>query len=440
MQSLDMTSVSLSDTFAIKGTQETITITISRQEEQDNSVLKTQTPSRRNSNTSNSSSRSSTFNIHYIPFLGEDDMTSSGYSDPGISDNDLSPGASFHGSQEDLFTKSDTEDDFIEKDISNSQPTSFRSKKSFNNDGSSSPRTSPRTRSKWETVRQLVHWSPFVQVYKKQYPWVQLAGHQGSFRSGGGNGTVLKKCSKSEASALKALMSDCMKPYVPEFRRELETDGERYLEMQDLLRDFDNPNVMDIKMGIRTYLEEEITKGKDKLRKDMYQKMIEVDPNEPTAEEHLQLAITKPRYMQWRESISSSSTLGFRIEGIKSTDGKLNKDFKLTRTEEQVFTALRKFIDKDSHIVKAKFLTCLQSIYDTVEKSDFFKTHEVIGSSLLFVYDSNEQAGVWVIDFGKTVELPPGISVTHQLPWTLGNHEDGYLWGLENLISLWKKL
>ena len=162
MQSLDMTSVSLSDTFAIKGTQETITITISRQEEQDNSVLKTQTPSRRNSNTSNSSSRSSTFNIHYIPFLGEDDMTSSGYSDPGISDNDLSPGASFHGSQEDLFTKSDTEDDFIEKDISNSQPTSFRSKKSFNNDGSSSPRTSPRTRSK-----VCIHVCMYIVWFKK---------------------------------------------------------------------------------------------------------------------------------------------------------------------------------------------------------------------------------------------------------------------------------
>lgn len=48
----------------------------------------------------------------------------------------------------------------------------------------------------------------------------------GSFRAGGGNGTVLKKCSKSEASVLKALMSDCMKPYVPEFRKELETEGD----------------------------------------------------------------------------------------------------------------------------------------------------------------------------------------------------------------------
>lgn len=69
----------------------------------------------------------------------------------------------------------------------------------------------------------------------------------------------------------------------------------------------------------RTYLEEELTKARKKpsLRKDMYQKMVEVEPLAPTPEEQEQQAVTKPRYMQWRETISSTATLGFRIEGIK---------------------------------------------------------------------------------------------------------------------------
>lgn len=89
-----------------------------------------------------------------------------------------------------------------------------------------------------------------------------------------------------------------------------------YLQLQDLLSDFDQPCVMDCKIGVRTYLEEELSKAKEKpkLRKDMYEKMIQIDKDAPSDEEHRVKGVTKPRYMVWRETISSTATLGFRIE------------------------------------------------------------------------------------------------------------------------------
>ncbi|KAG8448780.1 hypothetical protein GDO86_015735 [Hymenochirus boettgeri] len=292
----------------------------------------------------------------------------------------------------------------------------------------------------WKKLKNMVHWSPFVVSFKKQYPWIQLAGHAGNFKAGE-YGKILKKYCENEQQCLEWLNRDILRPFVPHYFGMVEKEGETYNQMEDLLSEFDSPSIMDCKMGSRTYLEEELVKAREKpkLRKDMYEKMIAVDPNAPTEEEHRQRAILKPRYMQWRETLSSTATMGFRIEGIKRADGTCNTNFKKTRHKDQVISALEDFVDGNKNILK-KYLVRLKELKTALEKSEFFKSHEVVGSSLLFVHDATEQAKVWMIDFGKTVRLPCSQILDHRTPWIEGNREDGYLWGLDNLIIIFTEM
>ncbi|XP_076273833.1 inositol 1,4,5-triphosphate kinase 2 isoform X2 [Rhynchophorus ferrugineus] len=296
-----------------------------------------------------------------------------------------------------------------------------------------------RESSGWRKLRNIVQWTPFFQTYKKhRYPWVQLAGHQGNFKAGPDQGTILKKRCVKEEKCFQVLMKDVLRPYVPEYKGLVASDdGEsEYIQLQDLLGDFISPCVMDCKIGVRTYLEEELAKAKEKpkLRKDMYEKMCQIDQNAPTDEEHKLKGVTKPRYMVWRETISSTATLGFRIEGIRSADGTNSKDFKTTKTKEQIMSAFIRFTEGFPHAVP-KYIQRLKAIKATLEQSKFFETHEVIGSSLLFVHD-RYNANVWLIDFAKTIKLPNDIKINHNSKWKVGNHEDGYLIGITNIIKI----
>jgi len=85
--------------------------------------------------------------------------------------------------------------------------------------------------------------------------------------------------------------------------------------------------------------------------------------------------------------------------------------------------------------VRLKLIERLKELMSKFENSSFFKNHEVIGSSLLIIHNQNN-AGVWMIDFAKTVPTPDGITIDHKSNWRLGNHEDGYLFGLQNLILI----
>ncbi|XP_057567897.1 inositol-trisphosphate 3-kinase C isoform X2 [Hippopotamus amphibius kiboko] len=264
----------------------------------------------------------------------------------------------------------------------------------------------------WKKLKTVLKYSPFVVSFRKHYPWVQLSGHSGNFQAGE-DGWILKRFCQYEQCSLEQLMRDPLRPFVPAYYGMVQRDGQAFNQMEDLLADFENPSIMDCKMGSRTYLEEELVKARERPRprKDMYEKMVAVDPGAPTPEEHAQGAVTKPRYMQWRETVSSTSTLGFRIEGIKKADGTCNTNFKKTQKLEQVTKVLEDFVDGNRTIL-------------------------VVGSSLLFVHDHTGLAKVWMIDFGKTVALPDHQTLSHRLPWAEGNREDGYLWGLDNMICL----
>ncbi|VDQ04819.1 unnamed protein product [Trichobilharzia regenti] len=71
----------------------------------------------------------------------------------------------------------------------------------------------------------------------------------------------------------------------------------------------------------------------------------------------------------------------------------------------------------------------------------FFCILQFIGSSLLFVHDESGYANVWLIDFAKIFSLCDSqIRLNHRSAWHFGNHEDGYLTGIDNLIRLFEEI
>lgn len=58
---------------------------------------------------------------------------------------------------------------------------------------------------------------------------------------------------------------------------------------------------------------------------------------------------------------------------------------------------------------------------------------QVVGSSLLIVRD-DRKLGAWVIDFAKARAVADPLD--HRTPWVEGNHEEGFLFGLDSLIEV----
>lgn len=268
--------------------------------------------------------------------------------------------------------------------------------------------------------------------------WIQLAGHPGSFAPAGPNTIWKKQLSRemSESKIYKSLLYESLSGVTPRLYREVEYNGNTFIEIEDLLQHFQDPHIMDIKMGTRTFLESEVSNPK--LRPDLYAKMIKVDPSAATAEEQKHGAVTKLRYMQFREKCSSSASLGFRIEAMRVAGQSPNNDLKTVCSRQQVMQTIANFTSNKMSIYRT-LLSRIVDIRRRFEESRFFKHHELIGSSLLILFDDTDSANVWMIDFAKSFPVPDR-TLSHRTAWQPGNHEDGYLTGLDNLISIFQDL
>ncbi|ODM99325.1 Inositol-trisphosphate 3-kinase C [Orchesella cincta] len=228
---------------------------------------------------------------------------------------------------------------------------------------------------------------------------------------------------------------------IPKYVTETCYNSQMFLELEDLLTNFQNPNpsIMDIKLGSRTF---RVRGEEQQASPDLYEKLIAVDPTACTDQEHESKAVTKLTYMLFREKQSSSNCQGFRVEGVKigengvyKPENQLNVNFKCLRSEPAISDVIRRFF-KGNNALLQETITRLEYIRTILEQSEFFACHEVIGSSLLFIHD-DKHAGVWMIDFAKTFYVE-GAKLTHRNEWLMGNREDGVLTGVDNIVRVFQ--
>ena len=112
-----------------------------------------------------------------------------------------------------------------------------------------------------------------------------------------------------------------------------------------------------------------------------------------------------------------------------------------TREEPALREMIRSFAGGQIEVL-GRMLSRMRSLREMLQgpAAEWFLRREMIGTRLLFVYDAAEplaaQPNVWMLGFHNVIERD--VELTHRAPFVYGNHEDGFLVGLDSLIRLFE--
>jgi len=282
------------------------------------------------------------------------------------------------------------------------------------------------------------------------------AGHEGSvlkeLSQEEPTGVILKVVDTIELEFYKVISktNEGIKKFIPEYGGETTLDGEKFLRLQNVASPFRHPYVMDCKIGTRTFVEKEALVTKP--RADLFKRALAHYSHSLTEEEKAQEFITKYRWMSIHDENSTTKSLGLRIDGVAGKRKVDKKEMlqKLRTREDIVNFFVNEFIprvvegsfrpESTRRQIGALLSRKIRELRRMFEESPTMQRHEVIGSSLLIVADCDGRCGLNMIDFAKTKIVPDDMNIDHRTQWEIGNHEDGILYGIDNLVQVFDEV
>ena len=108
--------------------------------------------------------------------------------------------------------------------------------------------------------------------------------------------------------------------------------------------------------------------------------------------------------------------------------------FRESQMQVLVVNVLRAYCQGRGRLLRSFARQCRQ-LREAFEADDVAAHHAFIRSSLLLVYsDVTNETSVHMIDFARCYRTEQRLS--HRATWQPGNHEDGFLTGLDNLVRI----